>query len=196
MDKTLYVVSGFMRTGSSCMMKALEEGGLEAMYAQSRDEMKSRYADEHYDPNIGGLYELDRKEYLRLNFPEGYEGKLIKALNKGVPLMNHMPDGIRVVFMRRDSEEVRQSYNAFFNSNLENTHLLDEKMERTIKMIENRKDVLSCTEVWYREMVDCPECTFKELKKVGWPIDVKKAASVVDKKYLRFKKEELDEGVL
>jgi hypothetical protein len=27
MDKTLYIVSGFMRTGTSMMMRALEAGG-------------------------------------------------------------------------------------------------------------------------------------------------------------------------
>ena len=83
-DKTLYVVSGFMRTGTSMMMKALEAGGLDACYKQSREEMKNRYADEHYDPNIGGLYELERKDYQKPNFPRDYEGKLIKCLNKGI----------------------------------------------------------------------------------------------------------------
>ena len=115
-NKTLYVVSGFMRTGTSMMMKALEAGGMDACYRQSRDEMKNRFADEHYDPNIGGLYELERGDYQKPDFPKGYEGKLIKALNQGIPKMAVMPE-IRAVFMRRDAEEIRQSYMPFLGRN-------------------------------------------------------------------------------
>jgi len=68
MDNTLYVVSGFMRTGTSMMMRALENAGMNASYKQSRDEMKSRFADEFYDPNIGGLYELEREDYQKKTF--------------------------------------------------------------------------------------------------------------------------------
>ena len=51
-DKILYVVSGFMRTGTSMMMKALEAGGLKVKYKQSREEMRKSFADKYYDPNI------------------------------------------------------------------------------------------------------------------------------------------------
>jgi len=86
-DKILYVVSGFMRTGTSMIMKALESGGLDAEYKQSRDEMKNRYSDKNYDPNIGGLYELERQDYMGLDFPNKYTGKLIKGLNNIIPNM-------------------------------------------------------------------------------------------------------------
>jgi len=75
----LCVVSGFMRTGTFMMMKALQAGGLDASYSQSRDTMKDRWKDEHYDPNIGGLYELNRKEYKQKNFPRQFDGRLIKV---------------------------------------------------------------------------------------------------------------------
>ena len=78
----IYVVSGFMRTGTSMMMKALEAGGMDASYKQSRDVMKDHYADEYYNPNIGGLYELEKQDYQKWDFPRDYEGKLIKALGE------------------------------------------------------------------------------------------------------------------
>lgn len=205
MDKTLYVVSGFMRTGTSMMMKALEAGGLDAEYQQSRDVMKARFADEHYDPNIGGLYELERKDYLSPGFPKQYEGKLIKALNMEyqneggvVKSMKVMPNGIRVVFMKRDPEEIRQSFDAFFGRQLpeEQIETLAQRWETCIERIENRKDVLSLDVFWYRDVVRKPEKYFKKLKETGWPIDVKKAVSVVDPKYMRFKKEKLTKGVI
>lgn len=81
--KPVYVIGGFMRSGTSMMMRALEAGGMEACYRKSRDQMKARYADDQYDPNAGGLYELERRDYRRPDFPIGYEGKLIKCLQRG-----------------------------------------------------------------------------------------------------------------
>lgn len=194
--KTLYVVSGFMRTGTSMMMRALEEGGMDAVYKQSRDVMKNRHADEHYDPNIGGLYELERADYKKPDFPRKYKGKLIKALSRGVPSMAVMKDGIKVIFMRRDKEEIRQSYNAFFgnplNPNLNITKHLNDIKERIL----NRKDIISFDELWFRDVVNNPLLYFKHLKKVGWPIDPDKASSVVDANYLRFKQENLTIGII
>ncbi len=195
-DKTLYVVSGFMRTGTSMMMKALEEGGISASYRQSRDVMKNRFADDQYDPNIGGLFELQRQDYRKPNFPKGYEGKLIKALNMGVPRMDVMPDGIRVVFMKRDPEEIRQSYDAFFGKSLRDVDAIKKSMDSNIKRIQNRKDVKSLDVFWYRDVVKEPKKYFQILKDHGWPIDVVKCVAVVDPKYCRFKKEELTVGII
>ena len=191
----LYVVSGFMRTGTSMMMRALEAGGLEASYKADRDKMKNHFSDAHYDANIGGLYELERQDYKDPNFPRSYEGKLIKALNIGVPRMVVMPKGIRVVFMRRDKEEIRQSYDAFFGQQI-NVENLDERMERTIETIKNRKDVLSCDIYWFREVIDKPYEHFVELKRHHWPIDVDKCVDMVDPKYCRFKLEKLTVGIV
>lgn len=192
----LYVVSGFMRTGTSMMMKALEAGGLDAIYRQSREVMKKRFADEHYDPNIGGLYELDKKDYMEFGFPEKQEGKLIKVLNLGVPRMAVMQEGIRVVFMRRDTEEIRQSYDAFFSRQLQNIGNHERNMQDIKVRILNRKDVISFHEFWYRQVVEDPLKYFAILKDAGWPINVDKAVETVDPQYCRFKLENLDIGIM
>lgn len=193
--ETLYVVSGFMRTGTSMMMRALEAGGLEACYRQSRDVMKDRFADEFYDPNIGGLYELERGDYQEFGFPRKYAGKLIKALNVGVPRMAVMPGGIRVVFMRRDTEEIRQSYDAFFDKQLRNVEHLERNMADIIERIQNRKDVLFLDVFWYREVVEKPLEHFKKLVEHGWPIDPSVAAATVDPALCRYKLENLTVGI-
>ncbi len=191
----LFVVSGFMRTGTSMMMRALEAGGMETAYKADRDKMKNHYADEHYDPNIGGLYELERQDYKNPDFPRSFEGKLIKALNIGVPRMAVMPNGIRVAFMRRDKEEVRQSYDAFFGQQLKVDNL-DERMEKIKEVILNRKDVISFNEFWFREVIDNPYKHFQILEDGGWPIDIDKCTDMVDPKYCRFKLENLTVGIL
>ena len=191
----LYVVSGFMRTGTSMMMRALEAGGMETAYRADRDKMKNHYADEHYDPNIGGLYELERQDYKNPNFPKDFDGKLIKALNIGVPRMAVMQNGIRVIFMRRNKEEIRQSYGGFFDQQI-HVDNLDERMEKIKEVILNRRDVISFNEFWFREVIDNPYKHFQVLKDAGWPIDVDIASAIPDEKYYRFRLENLTVGIV
>lgn len=184
-----------MRTGTSMMMRALEAGGMETAYKVDRDKMKNHFSDEHYDANIGGLYELERQDYKNPEFPKKYDGKLIKALNIGVPRMTVMSNGIRVVFMRRDKEEVRQSYDAFFGQQLQ-VQNLDERMEAIKEKILNRKDVISFHEFWFRDVIDNPLKHFQILKDEGWPIKVDKCIDMIDPKYCRFRLENLTVGIV
>lgn len=194
----LYVVSGFMRTGTSMMMRALEAGGLEAVYAPSREDMRRKYSDSDYDPNEGGLYELEREQYQAIDFPRAYDGKLIKCLNMGVVTMATMPYGIMCVFMRRDVEEIRQSYDAFFGKQLGmlDPETFQRRMDLIVERIENRWDVTSLTQLWFRQVVDNPMMYFRQLAEEGWPIDPVKAAAVVNPELCRYKVEELEVGVL
>lgn len=192
-NNTVYVVSGFMRTGTSMMMKALEVGGMNACYKQSRDIMKNHFADGQYDPNIGGLYELERRDYLEWGFPGKYKGKLIKCLWGGLIKMDVMPK-IKIVFMRRNPEEIRQSYLAFFGKNLENADKIDRNLDYAIRMMKNRKDV-DIDVFWYRDVVERPREHFQILKNHGWPIDVDKCVEIVNPKYCRYKIENLVIGI-
>lgn len=186
-----------MRTGTSMVMRALEAGGMDAAYRQSREVMREHHADEKYDPNVGGLYELERKDYRREGFPRGYEGKLIKALNNAVPRMLPMPGGIRVVFMRRRAEEIDQSYRAFFGKRmgLWSDVQFQQYMDDIVALIRNRRDVLSCHVFWYRQVLDYPLGHFALLARAEWPIDVDTAAAVPDPALCRYKVESLDVGV-
>lgn len=192
--KPVYVVSGFMRSGTSMMMQALIAGGMEAEYRESRDAMKNRFADEDYDPNPH-LFELERADYQKPGFPRGYEGKLIKALRAGPGRMAVMPGGIRVLVMRRDPEEIRQSYMAFFGRSDFTAEQIDKEMEGHIQAIANRRDS-RFMEVWYRSVVENPVPWFERVRKFfGVPLDVRAAAGVVDPKWLRYRLEELEVGV-
>ncbi|MHC4728454.1 MAG: hypothetical protein ACYS17_14635 [Planctomycetota bacterium] len=178
------------------MMKGLEAGGLDAAYRQSREKMREHFADKHYDPNIGGLYELEQQDYINPEFPRQFDGKLIKGLNFCVPRMNVMKNGIRVVFMRRDAEEIRQSFDAFFDRSLQATNkMLNRRMERIVEQINNRRDVKSCNVLWYRDVVEDPGPYFTELHNDGWPIDVDAAKNTVDPNYCRYKIEKLIPGI-
>lgn len=195
MELPVYVVSGYMRSGTSMMMKALEAGGMEACYRASREEMRLHFADQHYDPNVGGLYELERNDYLAPDFPHGYEGKLVKVLRMGVAQMNVSPSGVRVLFMRRDPEEIRQSYMAFFGRTDMTTDNIEAMVTRSLAMARNRRDT-DVMEVPFRGVVDDPLAWFERIKAFGFAINVSAAAAVVRPDLLRYRREELEIGIV
>lgn len=192
MERT-FIVSGYMRSGTSMMMNALTAGGLDPAYNKSRNEMNTDYGDDDYKPNANGFYELSQKDFQAPDFPAAYEGKLIKVLFGGVAKIK--AGDYHIVFMMRNFEEIRQSYNAFFNAN---TNITEERynvlMETAIGILEQRRDV-NVTVLNYRDVVQEPYVHFDLLKRKGWDIDVKKAASVVDPELFRFKLEDLEVGI-
>jgi hypothetical protein len=194
-EDTVFMVSGYMRTGTSMMMRALEAGGLEVVARESRDEYRKKFADEYYDPNEGGLYELERQDYKAFDFPLKYKGKLIKCLMAGKAHIAVVPK-LKVVFMRRDFEEIRQSYQAFFDNELgAPKERLEALIKDSIEQLRNRKDC-DLQVFWYRDVVENPKKYFEILKNDGWPIDVEKAAAIVNPELCRFRKEILTEGIV
>ncbi len=190
---TVYIVSGFMRTGTSMMMRALEKGGMDARYSRARDRMNAKFGDDFYRPNAGGFYELDRHHYREFGFPRKWKGCLIKALYGA--LWRMVAGKYKIVFMRRDPEEIRQSYEAFFQKEpprvLKNYSAV---MDSATDMLKVRTDV-GLTEFQYRDVVRDPLVAFQRLVGNGWPIDAHKAASIVDPQQCRFRIENLDVGV-
>jgi len=178
------------------MMKALEAGGLDAAYRSHRDKLVTDNSDEFYSPNEGGLYELSRQDYALTGFPRKWDGKLIKALKQSVVRMAVMRGGIRCVFMRRDAEEIRQSFMGFFNNNLPIGSDFQTTMDIIVEQIRNRKDVISCHEFYYRDVVADPLKHFEILQDDGWPIDAQKCVGVVESRLCHYRRENLTEGII
>lgn len=190
----VYVVSGYMRSGTSMMMKALEAGGLEAVKREEREKMRIKRTDAFYNPNQGGLYELVRKDVMSPDFPNQFRGKAIKCLAPALGAMDVVDTGIKMVFMRRDPEEIQQSYLAFFGKKLPQTNeQIEELCDRAVRNMKNRRDV-EFHEWQYRKVIEDPTYHFNSL--LGWDIDKEAAAGVVDPKLLRYKREELTEGII
>lgn len=181
----LYVVSGFMRTGTSMMMQSLEAGGMEAVYSRKRDaDMNARWGEPDYRPN-DNYYELDADDYLRGDMAERYAGKLIKCLWGGALRLPPVNDGYRIIFMRRPVEEIRVSLLAFFGSDNAATQFpdFDRMMDTVIAILSDRRSVHTLDVVQYHDMLRAPEETLTVL---DWPIDVKRAAAVPVREKARF----------
>lgn len=185
----IYLVSGFMRCGTSMMMKALHEGGLDVSHDPDRAKLNARFGDEYYQPNAGGFWELARDDYRDPHFPQKFDGKLIKLLMGGLNRMAVMQ--YRIVFMWRSPKEIAASYEAFFGHPLQRAGKIEEQKNRLLELTHNRRDVVSLHEFSYPDVVSAPKQHFVKLKREGWPIDVEKAAAVVDAKQRRFKESEL-----
>ena len=182
-----------MRTGTSMMMRALEAGGLQAVYDERRNNLNDKFGDKFYKPNDNGFYELSRNQYRKSGFPRMYRGKLIKFLSGGITRI--VAGNYLIVFMLRDPEEVRQSYLAFFDkqSPLSCEDYIS-AMHDVIGILSMRRDILLVA-LQYRRVISEPLRTFEELKEKGWAINPRDAANVIDPSLCRFKLESLTVGI-
>lgn len=184
----IHFVGGYMRSGTSMMMAALEAGGLTAAYNPERQRLNDRFGDEHYEPNPA-YYELSRAEYRRPDFREAYDGMVVKALQMGSVRLAQPGDAL--VLMDRDFEEIAQSYDAFFGRP---PLITREEHRKLINRIFNEFPgyVLHTP---YPAVIESPRPTFSILSQAGWPIDVDKAAAVIRPELYRFQAEKLAPGV-
>jgi hypothetical protein len=178
----LYIVSGYMRSGTSMMMKALIAGGMDAAYSASRDEqMNQKFGEPDvphgYKPNEK-YYELELEDYRRVTFPHEYEGKLIKCLIEGAQKIR--PCEARIVVMRRFRDEIYRSCLAAFDGVpppvMDPT--FDQYMDKAVEVLRDRRSYRSVDVVWYDEVISSPRAVFARLKKSGWPVNVMKACRI------------------
>lgn len=204
-DNTVYIVSGFPRSGTSMMMESLEAGGLTAAYSERKhQQVNDRWGDESYRPQPGeGIYELEAADYQTHDFPLAYKGRLIKALfGAMLGLRGDLGLDYKIVFMKRDPEEIRQSYLAFFSQDLGSARVplaqrlreYDATVARITGILEQRRDV-NLTVLDYETVVEAPQVAFEALRGAGWGIDPVAASQVPTGDRRRFRLEELEVGV-
>ncbi len=201
-----FIVTGCWRTGTSATMAALDAGGLDVYADADRDVWLNRRAgDDTYIPNEA-YREPGPRDFSDPTFPREHGGKLIKVLFGGLPRLAPMEaDGYRYVFMRRDSEEIRQSWQALnqrrivgfrLSPFLRSEDAYRAQMDMACDLVRNRRDTLSLHEFRYREdLIADPERVFSTLARDGWPIDPYAAAAVIDPAQCRFRLEELTVGI-
>lgn len=183
----IYIVSGYMRSGTSMMMQALEAGGMEAVYSAQLDErMNRKWGDPDYKPNER-YYELEAEDYQDASFPAAYEGKLIKCLWGGI-LRLRLVTEYRVIFMRRDTKAIQRSLAAVFGQPTDQAQNVNfqRQLDNVVSILLDRRSVLSVHEIQYVDVVSNPLAVFEMLAKEGWPIDPAKAAEIPQARKMRF----------
>lgn len=192
----IYVVSGYPRSGTTMMMAALMAGGLEGAYSAQRNALAQNRADALYAPNPDNeLFELDDWQYREFGFPLKFAGKLIKAVTMHARNMDVVPGGTKVVFMRRNAEEIRQSFRAFFQDRRSpSVEQIENEVAWTLRAMRDRRS-FEVIEMWYRDVLAAPYEHMRTLRDLGWPIDPRKASAAVNPALIRYRAEILEVGV-
>ena len=185
-NKTITVVSGLPRSGTSLMMQMLMFGGMEIMTDNSRA------ADEN---NPKGFYELEKIKGLEKDsaWVREAKGKVIKVVS---PLLFRLPRGYEynIIFMRRKLEEMLESQKKMLVRCGESTGELEDGKMRSF-FINHLYD----TQAWlrkqphmkvlfihYNELLKDPAAHSDKIGVfLNGAIDTKAAASAVDMKLYR-----------
>lgn len=181
------VVSGLPRSGTSMMMRMLDAAGLPIMTDHERS------ADED---NPKGYYEYERVKDLENEPDKSWvrtaRGKVLKVISH---LLKDLPDEnqYRVIFMRRDLDEVVASQNKMLERRGEDNPLDDQATKDyylrhivQVRFLTRNRDHIELHEASYAEALTEPEEFARKIVEfVGLPVDEVAMAGVVDKQLYR-----------
>ena len=185
-NKTIIVVSGLPRSGTSMMMKMLAEGGLSIL----TDAIRS--AD---DDNPNGYYEFELVKKL----PDGQSKWLADANHKVVKiisaLLEHLPANYRykIIFMEREPREILASQQKMLTNRNEMSKISDAEMQdqfqkhlAAIKYWLARQPNMDVMYVDYNKMISKPENYCQAIADfIAIPVDVSKMLSVPNERLYR-----------
>ena len=204
----IYVVSGYRRSGTSAMMAALSAAGLPVLSnARLDDFLRDQPEIDGYRPVKLGYYEVGRSFYLNplvmRRFVAEHDGVALKVFYDGLPVL---PAGeYTVIFMHRDPQEIIKSLERVdkYKESIRqeknpksNRYPFDvyaeyrpDDVQHCLEIVRARKDI-DVVEVQFRDLVESPVETLNSIKhtplgRVRVPIDVDKAAEVIDPDWYR-----------
>jgi len=184
--KTVIIVSGLPRSGTSMMMKMLEEGGIPIL----TDAIRS--AD---DDNPNGYYEFEVVKRL----PDGQNQWLADANHKAVKiisaLLEYLPANYRfkIIFMEREPREILASQQKMLANRNEKSGISDAEMQEqfqkhlaAIKYWLARQPNMDVIYVDYNKMISKPENYCQAIADfVAIPVDVSKMLAVPNERLYR-----------
>lgn len=198
-----YIVSGYRRTGTSAMVKALSKGLSERiLYAPEREDIP---VIDGYQPNPGGIFEIGHGRYKRPEFMRDhlkYDG-IIKVFFDGLPALP--ADDYVIVFMLRSPDEITLSLDRaaeYFVANQQGSQLSQDHglrnypfdvfspynqddIDQVLGICEQRND-MKLHIVQYQDLIDVPEAVFARMKRDTIPdLNIYAAAAVINPEYHR-----------
>ncbi len=184
----IFIVSGLPRSGTSLMMQMLTAGGIAAVTDHHRR------AD---DDNPRGYYEFERVKGLATGdvaWLDGTQGKVVKVISALLP---HLPSTYpyRVLFMRRDLDEVLASQRAMLAHRHESAptpeegaelrHLFAEHLRHIETWLVTRPD-MHWWSVSYNDLIHHPANLAPQIAAFcEQPLDIPAMVAVVDQSLYR-----------
>jgi hypothetical protein len=153
----IYVVSGFPRSGTSLAMQCLVAAGVPAYWSPVRERIMDRKNERDYAPNPNGWYEVSPTQYMTRGFTaEVTEGCCVKVPTLGLLALATRPTV--VIWMHRDPEEIKQSYDRTFPDKPITEkwpEYLEELNKATRDILEDRQSI-SIYDIQYTDLLDNP----------------------------------------
>ena len=182
-DKSVVVVSGLPRSGTSMLMGMIEAGGLETVVDGVRT------AD---DDNPQGYHELERVKDLDKGgdtaWLAGARGKVVKIISF---LLQHLPPGqhYKIVFVRRDLQEVLVSQRKMLErrgtaggdaGDAEMEKMFEDHLRRVERLLVRRRDC-EVLYVEHRRALTHPHDVAADVNRfLGGRLDADRMTGVVD----------------
>jgi hypothetical protein len=180
--RPIIVVSGLPRSGTSMAMRMLDAGGVPILADSARP------AD---DSNPLGYYEFEPVKALAsggdTRWLQTARGKAVKIVS---PLLTHLPESYdyRIVFMRRDLDEVVASQNAMLDARGESRGAADARIrahyEQHLQQVARflaRRACFSALTVEYADVIAQPREQSARINAfLGGGLDVARMAAVAD----------------
>lgn len=183
-SKTIIIVSGLPRSGTSMMMQILDAGGLTPLTD------KKRKAD---SDNPKGYFEYEKAKALDKDdswLPKA-RGKVFKLV---VQLIPYLPDEFdyKIILMRRHMDEILKSQQIMLKEEDKNVDDIVRKIfKRDIRKAQEyslKKGNVDLLEVWYPEVIkDTKAQIEKIINFLNTDLDTEQMANVVDPKLYRNK---------
>jgi hypothetical protein len=179
-SKTIVIVSGLPRSGTSMVMQMLDAVGINPLTDGERA------ADEN---NPKGYFELEKVKQLKItnNWLDDAQGKSIKVVS---PLLPYLPQGLsyRVIVIERDIDEIVASQHQMLKKmGEESADLSDEKLKvYLVGQLNASKNRLHVHDVpWlgvsHSDTIEHPEQTAEKIAEfLGGDLDIKAMSQVVD----------------
>jgi len=178
-EKTIIVVSGLPRSGTSMMMKMLSEGGVPIL----TDSIRSADND-----NPNGYYELEVAKKLTEGQFQWLNDANQKAVKVISALLEHLPAGYRykIIFMERQPEEILASQRKMLAHRNEKSEISDAEMQKqfkehlvAVKYWLARQPNMEVLYVDYNKMMANPDLYCQPIADfISIPVDVSKMRSV------------------
>ncbi|MFO8052914.1 MAG: sulfotransferase domain-containing protein [Candidatus Omnitrophota bacterium] len=184
--RTIIVVSGLPRSGTSMMMKMLEAGGIQPL----TDNLRQADPD-----NPKGYYEYERVKKIKddQDWLKQAEGKAVKMISA---LLKHLPKGYRykVIFMERKMEEILASQKKMLiRQNKPTDAIPDQKMAqlyqkhlREVKAWFKEQDNIEVIDINYNQALKNPAEAIKKIEDfLSQSLDTSKMAKIIDNSLYR-----------
>lgn len=180
-EEPVTIVSGLPRSGTSMMMKMLEAGGMEVLTDNVRKPDKD---------NPQGYYEFERVKQIEHDqvWLEDARGKVVKMISQ---LLKHLPRGYvyKVIFMRRDMDEILASQRKMLVRRGEATDRVDDEtmaalFRKHLRHVETWLEEQPNFELLYANYNDIVKNPLRQAQRVDRffdeALDVEAMATVVD----------------